>query len=242
MTPGESVTAGRRLGEPCPDGAGAPLMVTAHLRGPVCLPSGLLSLDGLLAATVAAAYHSPGEDLDDAALEIPLERERGGRFHLATFGAGVVVRREVDWTNQRPVVDEVARFGSARLRRMDLGAGQDKGVRRPIERLHLADKRIDWWCVGDEVRVRALLEVVDGLGHKRGRGLGEVVSWQVRDVTPWGPGFPVELDGAPLRPLPLDWPGLRRDWPIVQRQDLTYPYRAAPSAAAVTAACPEPLR
>ena len=74
-----------------------------------------------------------------------------------------------------------------------------------------------WFALGDRNGVEALLTWVHYLGKKRSVGLGKVLAWHVVDVEPW-PGFPVLRDGAPLRALPLDWPGLgehRRDFRVL---------------------------
>lgn len=239
-------SAPRRVGEPCAPGAGRPLMVTARLAGAVVLPAGLLALDGLLAAAVAALHDLPPPDVEPVDVEIPVEREPGGRFHLASFSVGAVDARSRGWTQQRPVVAEAQWLGGPRVRRIDVSSGRDKATRKPREETYLVDDRLDWWCVGDPARVRALLDTVSAVGAKRSVGLGRVTRWDVTEVTPWGPGFPVLMDAEPpapphvLRPLPVDWPGLP-DAFVAQRARLTYPYRAAPGPDAVPCACPEPM-
>lgn len=229
-------------GTPCPAGAGRPLRVTAHLRGPVCMPEGHVALDALLAWAVCQVEAVPAPEVLGEVLEvdIPIERESMGRFHLCSFSVGQVEQRERQWTNRRPVVAEAQALTGPRVKRMEFAVGRGKAVRKPREVAHLVDDRLDWWCVGDAGRIRYLLGIVGHVGKFTGRGLGRVDRWDVVEVTPWDEGFPVLLDGQPLRPLPLDWPGLPDDI-YARRAVLTFPYWHDTARRAEHCACPEPM-
>jgi CRISPR type IV-associated protein Csf3 len=191
-----------------------PLRVTARIAGAIVMPGRPIALDALLAAAVVIrdaippAYTS-AEVVD---IEIPIAREPGGRFHLASCASIRVEERETRYVNKRPPIAEAQLFGAPKLKRMQISAGPSKGYRIPMEALHLEGDRLDWWCVGDEVEVPALLALVTSLGKKRGVGIGRVREWSVEPCKSWGDGFPVVApDGTPMRPLPLDWPGVRVD-------------------------------
>jgi CRISPR type IV-associated protein Csf3 len=155
-------------------------------------------------------------------VEIPIEREPGGRFHLASFGVYDVERREKSHTNRRFPIEEAQMFGSAKVRRLQIKGGPCKSYRLEREHLHLYDDRIKWWCLGDKRKVEELLSVVQYLGKRRAVGLGKVVEWSVHKCTPWSRDWPIVVDGRPLRHLPPDWPGLVE--PPLAYACLTYPY------------------
>lgn len=216
----------RSIGEEC--AGGIPLRVIARLSGGVCLPDGFVALDSLLASAVAQREgldppaHSESEDF--VRIEIPIRREPGGRFHLASFSIGDSECFEVDWTNRRFPIDEAQALGGERLRRVSLSAGPGKSYRLPRERKHLVDDRLVWFCVGDPDAIRDLLSWVHYVGKKRSVGLGRVAEWSVEPIEPWGDGFPVAMDGRALRTLPSDWSGLRD--PEIGYRIMSYPYWA----------------
>lgn len=215
------------------------LRVEARLHNPILLPSGTLALDGLLAAAVAMRDNLPPPVAGHVPpLEVPLQREPGGRFHLASFAVAVVEERELRYTNRRFPMAEAQSLAEEKVRRISLSSGPNRGYRIPIEVGHLEGDSLTWWCVGEEEEVRALLHLITHLGKRRAVDYGRVRKWVVEECAPWGEGFPVLREGRPLRPLPLDWPGLS---PNVERgyATLTYPYweRHREVECAVPAAC-----
>ena len=201
-----------------------PLHVTAHLVEGLALRSPLM-LDALLAWSVASERQHvaplPGEPLEP--LEIPIQREPGGRFHLCSEGFPGSDESELRYKHRRPPVQEFARLGSAKMRRVDISVSVDKSLRVPYE--FALCREIDWWCIGDADEIRRLLGRVHYLGRFRGSGKGRLdihgAPWTVEPCDPWE-GFPVVRDGQPLRPLPRDWPGL--DEPQLGYRPLTMPY------------------
>src|SRR6185503_291310 len=93
------------------------------------------------------------------------------------------------------------------VRRVQLTAGATKSYRIPVEVGYLKGARAEWYCVGDADPIRSLLCHVTHLGKKRSVGKGEIAAWIVEECDAWK-GFPIVRDGKPLRPLPLDWPGV----------------------------------
>lgn len=228
------------VGEPLPTGAGRSLQVTAWVPGPVCMPDGFIALDALLAWAVCEIEGVPhpamsGEVVD---VEIPVEREPDGRFHLCSHSVAAIERRERQWQNRRFPIEQAQALGGPSVRRVNTSAGRSKSLRRPREVVYLADGRMDWYCVGDAERIEALLDLVTHVGKHTGVGNGRVERWTVREVAGWR-GFPVLLEGLPLRPLPVDWPGLA-DGARLERRTLTYPYWHDAACRAVPCACPEP--
>lgn len=203
-----------------------PLMVTAQIRGPISLPHGPIALDGLLAWAMAQRDEMPPAltAVETLPIEIPVEREPQGRFHLASSSIGTWEAHEHRWVNRRFPVGEAQSMGNAQCRAIKITAGRCKSFRLPLEAGHMTHDTLTWFCSGMEDEVRALLVGwVAALGKKRGVGLGRVREWKVEICEPWGDGFPVMRDGMPLRPLPVDWPGLapgcEQAW-----HTLTYPY------------------
>jgi CRISPR type IV-associated protein Csf3 len=154
-------------------------------------------------------------------IEIPVQREPGGRFHLASLGEAEFEMFERRFVNRRFPLPEAQAIGEPKLRRILLSGGPSKNYRIPMETGHLRDDLITWWCVGDREEIGDLLPHVSHLGKRRAVGLGRVREWRVDPCEAW-PGFPVVRDGRALRPLPTDWPGL--DQPALAYRTLTYPY------------------
>lgn len=206
---------------------GEPLRVTAFVDGGILIPDGTVALDGLLAAAVALReeLEPPANAEDCTPIEIPIQREPGGRFHLASFSVSEAECFEVDWTNRRFPVSEAQVMGAPSVRRVNIAGGPGKSYRIPRERQHLVDGRLTWWCLGDAHRIRELLVLTPYVGKKRSAGAGRVREWRVEPCDAWGEGFPIVHDGLPMRPLPPDWPGLREDAERATRT-LTYPYWA----------------
>jgi hypothetical protein len=201
-------------------GRADPLHVRADIAGPIRLPAP--ALDALLGSVVvirdgiAPAAHE-GELVS---LSIPIAREPGGRFYLASFAQCQVERRELRYTQKRFPIEEAQMLGRD-LGVLRINAGPAKAHRIPYETALLVGDVIDWWCIGDAEEIRRLLAHVPHIGKRRGVGLGRVVCWSVEPCEPWD-GFPVVRDGRPLRTLPADWPGLVE--PMLGYATLDMPY------------------
>jgi CRISPR type IV-associated protein Csf3 len=103
---------------------------------------------------------------------------------------------------------EAQMLGGPKVRSINIKGGPSKSYRIPMQMAHLRRDEMLWYCVGDEASVRDLVELVSYLGKKRSVGLGRVRRWTVSPIEAWE-GFPVlDRERRPLRPLPLDWPGL----------------------------------
>lgn len=206
-----------------------PLHVAATLGGPLALAGGALALDGLLGAAVALRDRLPPPTVAVAQwgalppLDLPLARSACGRLWLASHAYPAWDAHETRWKNRRFPVPEALRLSA--MRRVDVAAGPQKSYRIPYATGHVAGDRLEWWCRGDASAVRALLGLLHHLGHRRGVGLGRVVGWDVRACDAWD-GFPVLRAGRPLRPLPLDWPGLVDYTPCVATLEPPYWDRA----------------
>lgn len=211
-----------RAGTPL-QGEGGPLRVTATMGGPFISMTGTLPLDGILASTVARVEALPPPLDEDGLLpiDIPIARSECGRFHLCSHGICERDAMETVYINQRFPVEQAQAMGGPKVKRVQLSTGQTKSHRLPKAAGH-ADA-VHWYCIGDADRIRDLLRLVSFVGSKRAVGFGRVRRWTVEPVEPWGPTFPVLLDGAPLRPLPADWPGVDRRASRDYGR-LTYPY------------------
>lgn len=208
------------LGTPL-DGPGEPLRVTAEIAGAIATPWGPIALDALLAWAVCAleGFSSPVDEIRE--VDIPVAREPGGRFHLASFSEAEVEQHELRWLNRRFPIPEAQGLAVRDFKRINISAGAQKTYRLPMETSFLRDDRLVWHVLGDRARVADLLALVTHLGKRRGVGLGMVRRWTVEPCEPW-PGFPVLRDGLPLRPLPADWPGVVGGDRAYRR--LSYPY------------------
>lgn len=185
-----------------------PLKITAHVPGQISLPNGTIGLDSLLTAAVAVRDNlpPPASAADCKRLDIPIELEPGGRFHLCSDALYELTEFDLRYVNRRAPIEQFQMLGPPKGR-VQITAGVDKSYRIPLEVGHLVGARIDWYASGDAEAIRELLAFVGYLGKKRSVGLGKVARWDVASCETWD-GFPVMRDGKPLRPLPIDWPGL----------------------------------
>jgi CRISPR type IV-associated protein Csf3 len=166
------------------------------------------ALDGLLGATLAeeqGLVAGFGEMVD---IDLPLERSPCGRVWLASFAQFVPEIHEVRHTHRRFPIEQAQMLGAAGMRKIDIGAGVNRSYRIPGRVSHAQDDTITWYARGEWPRVEELLSRVTHLGKRRAVGRGAITSWQVASAGEGWPGFPVMLNGKPLRALPVDWPGL----------------------------------
>lgn len=216
-----------------------PLRIQARIQGAIAMPHGPIALDALLAAMVCLRDQVPwaltAEEVRP--IEIPVAKEPRGRFHLASCSVQTIDKHRLKYTNRRFPLEEAQIMGEPSFKRLRIDAGAQKSYRLPLDTIYLTDDTLTWWCVGVEAEVRSLVSLCLGLGKRRGVGLGTVRGWTVEPCEPWGDGFPVVLDGKPLRNLPLDWPGLVD--PNVGYGNLTYPYQAQLNPNEVEVAKPE---
>lgn len=196
-----------------------PLCITAYLSDAIVLTHGTIHLDSLLAAMYALVHRLPplehGED--PGLLPLPLGNEPGGRFHLASASVSVVEQYESRHFHKAFPVD-VARYHT-KMKTVNVTAGVNKSHRIPLSAGHTDTLR--WWCMGEKEGIEGLLQYCHHLGRKRNHGYGKVSKWTVEPCDVWD-GFPLVLDGKPLRNLPVNWPGLVE--PEVMLERLSYPY------------------
>lgn len=187
-----------------------PLRVRAHLRSQIAMPKGPIALDSLLMALVCErdGIEPPATpQLARRDIEIPVAREPGGRFHLASFAVYLPEKHENRYVNRRFPLDIAQDWGEKALRTVRINGGPCKTYRLPMEVMHVAGDVLVWFCVGDPEPIRTLLSCCTSLGKRRAVGLGRVRAWDVEPVEPWE-GFPCVYKGQALRNLPPDWPGL----------------------------------
>lgn len=199
-----------------------PLRVTAKLQGVVVLTLGTIALDALLASLYAILHRLPPlvPGAMPEPLPLPLAREPGGRFDLASFSVATFDQYEVQHMHKAFPVD-VAR-NHTKMGVVNQKSGANKSHRIPLSLAHADGDTLTWWCVGDKDGIEDLLQYCHHLGKKRAHGMGKVLEWWVEECKPWGDGFPVMLGGKPLRNLPTDWPGLVA--PELRMARITYPY------------------
>jgi hypothetical protein len=59
--------------------------------------------------------------------------------------------------------------------------------------------RIDWFCVGNPVEIKNLLNYITGLGKKRAQGFGQVYSWKITEIEE---DWSILRDNELMKPLP----------------------------------------
>lgn len=186
-----------------------PLSITATLDTPIAFHTPI-HFDALLMSAVAKRDNLPtpahrGEVVE---IEIPVARSACGRYYLASIGYCEVAAHEARHVNRRFPLEELIWLGDGKTKRVNAAAGAQKIYRIPMSTMHLKHSRVVWRCDGERTPIEDLLQLVTGLGRRRGVGLGAVREWLVEQCDTW-PGFPVlDPDGLALRNLPLDTPGL----------------------------------
>jgi hypothetical protein len=203
-----------------------PLRIVAHLAEGIVLRHPL-HLDAILASVVAGRVRAlPPMPGDRQGVEIPIQREIAGRFHMVSDGICVKEHNEVRYKNGRAPWVEYSRLGNSKIKNVKISMGQDKSVRRPYSISLMLGDAITWWCLGDAEMIRDLLHDVRYIGKFSTSGKGRVVRWEVSPCSSWHAswnGFPVLADSKPMRALPLDWPGVAAGVSQVMAP-LSYPY------------------
>lgn len=186
-----------------------PLVVTCELMGSVLRPP---QLDALLQALVALRDGLPQLDRMHPEswqkIDIPIEVEPGGRFHLCSGPRFVEVGNEIHYKNRRFPVEIGAKLGDPKtVKSIQISAGAEKSYRIPHSVAFLEGNKITWFCVGDREQLLGLLRFCKYVGKFRNVGKGKVRQWTVEPMEAWE-GFPVVYEGKPLRSLPANYPGL----------------------------------
>lgn len=180
-----------------------PLVVTARLEAGAVLTRPPM-LDSLLEWVVhnrAGRRLPPARGESCTPLDVPLALSDCGRYRLCSAAQYRAELHEVRHKHRRAPWIEYARLGSDKIRRVDTSAGANKSYRVPFVVVHPESDTLVWYAVGDLEDVRDLVSEVHYLGRHRSSGKGRVLGWEVAPSAVW-PGFPVEHDGHPLRPLP----------------------------------------
>lgn len=218
-----------------------PLAITARLDplgGPLSLPNGYIHLDGPVAYAVVIrdGIRPAMIESELVPIEIPIEREPKGRFHLASAAYVRWEIHEKKFTNRRFPVERAAVMST--MTRVRIDAGAQKSYRIPLEVGRVEGDALTWYAIGEPEELRSLLALLPGIGKRRGVGLGAVREWLVEQVEAW-PGFPVLTPtGEPLRHLPAEEYPRPTD---VRIGRLTYPYWLRTDETMVTVPVPVPV-
>lgn len=200
-----------------------PLVITCELASPLVSPERFIAIDSMLAYQAVLRTDQPraSNASDCVPVEIPIARSECRRFHLASIAQFNIDKHGVGYTNKRFPTQEAANL--SKMRRVETSNGLTKAFRIPREHLHV--DRLTWYCIGKRDVITDLLSTVTSIGKKRGVGMGETIigSWIVEQIVPWV-GFPVLRDGAPLRPLPCEFPGIDKQKAEPAFRCLSYPY------------------
>ena len=184
-------------------------------------------LESILTAVFAIRERllPPSDPSETLPIAIPIALSECGRVYLCSSGVSHITEHESPprHKHRRAPCTEYARIGKSSITSVLQTGGADKSYRVPYNYTLLQDNCVEWWCTGDGELIRGLLADVHALGKFRGSGKGRVREWQVDPCEPWGEGFPVLRDGEPMRPLPVDYPGLK-DGTFMAYHTLRPPY------------------
>lgn len=200
-----------------------PLRIQAILQAGLIVQYGAVALDALLAAMYAVVHHMGRLELtrdEPAPLPLPLAREPGGRFDLASFSVANFDQHQTTHFHRAFPALEAKHL--THMRGYNQANGPNKSYRIPVSIATPTDNVLTWFCIGNRKEIECLLQYCHHLGKRRGAGEGKVLRWTVEPCESWGEGFPIMRDGKPLRNLPFDHPGLVE--PDIRMTRLTYPY------------------
>lgn len=186
-----------------------PLRITATLRtGVVC--DRWLPIDGVLLSQACRdqygvqATTEPGGSTQPGSVRMPLEIRRHGTdnwYYAASWAQPQPwwLDEGVDYWNKRfdnalsDLVDFRGRRGKVTVEK-----GQYRAYHMPV-RYYVAD-RIEWYVVGEQARIEALLTTCGWIGKKTAQGWGRVIDWCVE---PWPEDWSVRRDGRLTRGVPV---------------------------------------
>lgn len=191
-----------------------PLNITAHLEcGAVC--DTFLPIDGILKYQILRERHGaqdvtvPGVELHSTDESSKWEQQgmpllKVGKhvsrwwYYAASFA--VWPDHVADGTDHW-----VKKFDSRLIdllesktpKRLDVGRGRYRAYHMPV--FYRATSHVDWYVVGDRVRIESLLSTVTHIGKKTAQGWGAVSRWTVE---PHAEDWSCWRDGKPMRAIP----------------------------------------
>jgi len=185
------------------------LRVTAHLRTDV-ISDRWLPLDAVLLYQASRMRYGaqvatvPGGEPEKSNVRMPLAIVHPGEQHWYYACSWAQpqpwwVAEGKDYWNKRfdvgfaSLVDFRGKRGKVLIEK-----GQYKAYHMPI--FYYAAAKVEWYCVGDQVGIEALLSTVTHVGKKRSQGWGAVSRWRVE---PWQEDWSVWRDGKLTRGAPV---------------------------------------
>lgn len=182
-----------------------PLKVSCRLAGDFVMRIPTV-LDGLLAAVVALRERMVAPVSADECVDIPVPIAESGGVRLCSAALFEIEQTFGAFRTRRPPVEEYCHFGK-RGGSVSISSGPDKLYMMEYDYQFAVGDSVTWFALGDPDGINDLLSDVFYLGKHRSIGRGRIAdgSWKVEPCEPWGEGYPVVRDGAPLRPLPFGW-------------------------------------
>ncbi len=177
------------------------LIVTAHLKVPIIVGGGYLTLDALLASLI---FETTG-DVETAHDTVPLA-STDSLFHASSALLEPLGSSSVSFVaNMRAMhaldPDLLLKDKRGKVhRRIGLTRRRDYGAVMNSYTAFDAPE-ITWYAEGDGDATERLLSSVQFIGKRRGSGFGEVARWSVEVGDLDGIVGPF---GGPLRPVPVD--------------------------------------
>lgn len=178
--------------------------ITARLSSPIGRAP---ALDALLISLAARDAGVP-PPLDGEPVGVPVEPplvQRGG-LYMASLGIAEAVGHQMRWTQRPAPVATHLRLGNT-AKKLALSTGPGKPTRSPMRTAIVSHVRF-FAETDDGAELMRLLRTATHLGPRRAVGFGAVMGWEVEVVDAWDGAPVVDPGGAPLRPLPIDWPGV----------------------------------
>lgn len=189
-----------------------PLRVRAYVSQEIVLKQGAIALDSLLIYMRAKLLRLPPPSVQEAEtgkiarIDIPVFKERvKTRFYYASIAYPKLVQHQTAYNRRRFPVHEAVHL--TKMNRVDTASGMQRSYNIPFSTAFIESGYLEWFVFGQPDEIRRLLAMCRNLGCYHRLGYGKVDRWEVEKCEEWD-GFPLVRDGIPLRPLPLDWPGV----------------------------------
>ncbi len=190
-----------------------PLKITAKMMTPVVCDE-WLPLEGIIYYQVMRDRFGPLELSVPGGIATPGMLEPDGDMPFAIIGADSpnwyyacswaqprpwwIAEGKDHWNKRfRANLADLIDFGKRRGK-VHIEQGENKAYHMPI--FYFVADTVEWYCVGDKVRLEYYLSVTTHIGKKRVQGWGRVAKWIVEE---WPRDWSVQRDGKLTRGVPL---------------------------------------
>jgi CRISPR type IV-associated protein Csf3 len=165
-----------------------PLIVTAHIeRGFSAADPWSPSLDSILAALqlqekIGWQQYALGQSQNEKTdfTDLPLQKvEGGGVWWWACSFPDYDKNQEINRTFYKRFNIDQSLLIDRKVKTIELTKGQFKNYSLSFK--EIITNKMQWHCIGDKTEIERLLNLCQQVGAQRGKGLGFVMHWEVKE-------------------------------------------------------------